>query len=165
MRTVGCVTGLMVAGVICGCGVKGETDMDKGNRPDGTMTIPLSATGYNAGEIGTAILIPRGNSTDVKLEVSGVPNYVTRPVYLYAYIHEGVCGNLSPKPAYALTDHVLAHSLSRPTALDGVSVKGPFTVSNTAPVTLEKLRLSPHAIKVQTAPADGGFDIFCGNIV
>ena len=53
--------------------------------------VGLAGTSFNAGEIGQATLVPREQVTDVVVKVSGVPNTVTRPVHLYAFIHPGSC--------------------------------------------------------------------------
>ena len=65
---------------------------------------------------------------------------------------------LKPQASYALTDRVLAG------ARFGSSAGGPFTVSNTAPVPIDKLRAGGLAIVVKTSPADGDVEIFCGNV-
>lgn len=140
-----------------------QIQSERGAGPDGILRIPLAASTYNTGKIGSATLVPQGEGTAVVLLLSGVPSYTSRPVHIYAYIHEGSCGNLSAKPAYALNDRVLARSVSRPLALAAFR-GGPFEVANAAPVSLASLRATPHAIDVQTGPADGGYSIFCGDI-
>ena len=128
----------------------------------GFVTIVLQATPRNAGQIGRAFLMPQNEGTRVQIEVSGVPPEVsTRPVHLYTFIYEGNCGKLSPQPAYALLDRVLAQS---PTSSAIVPAGGPFTVSNTAPLSIDKLRAGRYAIAVKTSPADGDVEIFCGNV-
>jgi hypothetical protein len=94
--------------------------------------------------------------------VSGVPPQVsTRPVHLYTFIYDGVCGKLGPDPAYSLLERVLASS---PSSAGMVPLAGPFTVSNTAPLPMQKLRDGNYAIVVKTSPADGNREIFCGNV-
>jgi hypothetical protein len=125
-------------------------------------TIVLQATPRNAGQIGRAFLMPEDDGARVQIEVSGVPPQVsTRPVHLYTFIYEGSCGKLSAQPAYALLDRVLAQS---PASSGIVPAGGPFTVSNTAPLSLDKLRGGTYAIVVKTSPADGDVEIFCGNV-
>jgi hypothetical protein len=129
---------------------------------DGVVTVPLAATSRNAGEIGRAFLIPRGAQTDVVVEVSGVPPQVTtRPVHLYTFLYDGRCDRLPAKPVHALTDRVLAQSRR---AAGAAAPGGPFTISNTAPLSLEALRRVRHAIVIRTSPADGDVALFCGNI-
>jgi hypothetical protein len=92
--------------------------------------------------------------------VSGVPLALSsRPVHLYTFIHEGSCSNLGAQPAYALLDRVLAQSTG-----GGRSTGGPFTIANTAPLPVERLRSAGHALVVRTSPADGSREIFCGDI-
>lgn len=127
------------------------------------VTIQLQAAPLVAGEIGRAFLMPQGEDTLVRIEVSGVPPQLTsRPVHLYTFIYEGSCGNLGAQPAYSLFDRVLAQSQSGA----GVVALGgpPFTVSNSAPVPLPQLRAGNFAIVVKTAPADGNREIYCGNV-
>jgi hypothetical protein len=126
------------------------------------VTIKLQATPRNAGQIGRAFLIAQGSETRVQVEVSGVPPQVSsRPVHLYTFIYEGTCDQRSVQPAFSLLDRVLAQS---PASSGIVPARGPFTISNTAPVTLEKLQGTPHAIVVTTSPADGSVEIFCGTV-
>ncbi len=126
------------------------------------VTIMLQATPRNAGQIGRAFLIAQGSQTRVQIEVSGVPPQVSsRPVHLYTFIYEGTCDQRSAQPAFSLLDRVLAQS---PASSAIVPAGGPFTISNTAPVPLEKLRREPHAIVVATSPADGNMEIFCGAV-
>jgi len=66
------------------------------------MTVRLTPTGQSAGEIGQAVLVALAKKTALTVQLSGVPDYVSRPVHLYTYIYEGVCGKLSAKPAYSL---------------------------------------------------------------
>ena len=116
----------MTAVAIAGCAATTE---------DGTVSIPLAATLRNAGQIGRAFLIPRGATTDIRVEVSGVPPLVTtRPVHLYTFLYDGACDRLPAKPAHALTDRVLAQSARTAGA---TPMAGPFTVSNTAAMSLD----------------------------
>jgi hypothetical protein len=132
-----------------------------GRTDDGTITVSLAATPRNAGEIGRAFLIPRGDVTDVMVEVSGVPPQVTsRPVHLYTFLYDGSCDRLPAKPAHALTGRVLAQSGR--TAGGGTPVAGPFTVANTVALPLDGLRRARYAIVIRTSPADGDVEIFCG---
>ena len=107
-------------------------------RRDGPSTeflaIELAATIYNSGHIGRAFLIPSGDRTIVRIEASGVPDTVTRPIHLYTYIYEGTCVARSKKPAFALTETVLATSVAHPTAIGAFG--GPLTISNAAPISL-----------------------------
>lgn len=150
------LTGAVVAALLCTCA--GSADGPSRE----VVTVPLEATTQAAGEIGRAYLLPEGAGTRVQIEVSGVPpQTTTRPVHLYTFIYEGSCDRLGPQPAYALTERVLAQS---PSVGAVAPAAGPFTVSNTAPIALEKLRAGGFAIVVKTSPADGNWEIFCGNV-
>jgi hypothetical protein len=124
------------------------------------VNIPLAGSRYNAGETAWATLVGRGDQTDATITASGVPSTVTRPVHLYTYIHEGECGALSAQPAYSLTRTVLARAAN---AMDG-GLRAPYVIGNTADVPLATLRSTPHAIVVRSAPADGDWELFCGDI-
>ena len=125
-----------------------------------TVYVTLQATTRNAGQIGRAFLLPEGGGSRIQVEVSGVPPMLsTRPVHLYTYLYAGRCDQRSAKPAFALLDRVLAQT---PSGTGGL--RGPFTVSNTAPLPFARLTAGPYAIVVRTSPADGSIDIFCGNV-
>jgi hypothetical protein len=154
-----------VAAAVAGCASTnaGVASRVSGGKPE-IMTLPLIASEQSAGEIGHAVLVARAEKTAVTVEVSGVPDYVIRPVHLYTYIHEGLCGKTNHKPAYSLTERVLASDVSSAIASPTIQTKGPFKVTNTAPIALDALRARPHAIEVRTSPADGNRVLFCGNI-
>jgi len=128
-------------------------------RADIVVNIPLAASRINAGKVGWAHLIRRGDQTAVSVTAAGVPPYVSRPVHLYTYIYEGACGALSSRPAHSLNEIVLARSKG-----SAGQVGPPYTVQNTARVRLDVLEATPHAILVRSAPADGNLDLFCGDI-
>jgi hypothetical protein len=154
MRTRCTLVAGLAAALLAGCAGTGDTSSRV------TFTVPLQAARIVAGEVGEAQLIPQGESTDVRIVVSGVPRALSSPpVHLYTFIHDGKCGNLSAQPAYALLDRVLAQSLA-----GGRSTGGPFTISNTAPLAMERLRTGGYALVVRTSPADGNREIFCGDI-
>jgi hypothetical protein len=131
-------------------------------RTEDVVSVTLLATPVNAGQIGRAFLVPRGASTDVNIEVSGVPPlFASRPVHLYTFLYQGRCDALPPKPAHALTERVLAQSPRTPGALPP---GGPFTVSNTSPLPLDVLLGANYAIVIRTSPADGDVELFCGAV-
>lgn len=157
MRTPISVVGIAVPALLCAC--VGTADAPSRE----LVTIQLDAAPLVAGEIGRAFLMPQGDGTRVQIEVSGVPPQLTsRPVHLYTFIYEGSCGKLGAQPAYSLFDRVLAQSQSG----TGVVALGgpPFTLSNTAPIALQRLRAGNFAVVVKTSPADGDREIFCGNV-
>jgi hypothetical protein len=125
------------------------------------LTVPLTAARANAGEIGRALLIPvNDETTEVVVEVSGVPQMTTRPVHLYTYIHDGTCERPSPKPAYSLNRQVGA---ATPLPSLGGS-RALYTVRDRIHVSLTNLRQGPRAIEVKSAPQDGDVVLFCGNL-
>jgi hypothetical protein len=126
-----------------------------------TVTIDLVASGRNAGETGKAFLLPRGDATQIRIDVSGSAVLVTAPVQLYMFIYEGRCGSLSAQPKYSLTQVVRVSSALNPGSMG--SGAGPWTLSNPAPAPLAVLRGAPHALVVRTSPADANVDLFCGN--
>src|SRR6476661_4266894 len=151
-----CVGTGVLAALISACApVAG--DGDRSDAPDRTFaTVVLTATAYNGGRIGRAYVVPDGQRTIVRIEVSGVPNSVTRPIHLYTFIYEGSCAARSEKAAFALTETVLASSVANPAGIGAFG--GVLTISNVAPISLDALRAKPHAIVVKTSSADGGRD-------
>lgn len=154
MRTPQAFTALLAASLVAACA--GTTDGPARE----FVAITLKASAPVAGKIGRAYLMPQDEGTRVLVEVSGVPPQIsTRPVHLYTFVYEGACGKLADKPAYALVERVLAQS---PSSAGMVPLAGPFTVSNTVPLPMQKLREGDYAIVVKTSPADGNLEIFCG---
>jgi hypothetical protein len=153
---------VVLAGLISGCAsVAG--DGDRRDAPGETFaTVLLTATLYNAGRIGRAYLVPNGDRTVVRIEASGVPETITRPIHLYTFIYEGSCAARSEKAVFALTDTVLASSVANPAGIGAFG--GPLTITNTAPISFDALRAKPYAIVVKTSPADGDRDLYCGDV-
>jgi hypothetical protein len=146
-------TALIVHGTLWGCASPPQA------RDDRSIAVKLTAAPINAGETGRAILVPLGDRTQVTVIVSGVPpELASRPVHLHSFVYRGSCGSLAAEPSYALTERVLAQA-----ATPGAPL-GPLTVTNMAPVSIDRLMGEPYAIRVTTAPADGGREIFCGDI-
>lgn len=124
------------------------------------VVVTLKPTTRNAGQIGRAFLLPEGAKTRIQIEVSGVPPLLSsRPVHLYTYVYAGTCDRRSAEPAFALLDRVLAQPLT-----SAGTLRGPFTISNNAPLPLDLLRAKPFAIVVRTSPADGSVDLYCGDV-
>ncbi len=131
-------------------------------RPAGRSLLSLlTATPYNAGRIGRAYLVPNGDRTLVRIEASGVPDTVTRPIHLYTFIYEGSCAAHADKAAFALAESVLASSVANPAGIGAFG--GPLTITNAAPIAFDALRAKPYAIVVKTSPADGDRDLYCGD--
>ena len=150
----------VIAALMAGC----ASVADDGDRsaPGGAFaTVVLTAAPYNAGRIGRAYLVPSGDRTIVRIDSSGVPDTVARPIHLYTFIYEGSCAAPSEKPAFALTDTVLASSVANPAGIGAFG--GAVTITNAAPISLDALRAKPYAIVVKTSPADGDRDLYCGD--
>jgi hypothetical protein len=110
--------------------------------------------------VGQARLAERKGATDVAVVVSRVPQGVTLPVHLlYTYLYRGSCGSLSPQPERALTRNVLTYAPGNWPVFGG-----PYSVSNKLDMPLDELQSAPHAILVKSGPADGGMEMYCGNI-
>ena len=143
---------IVAAAAICGCASAPATGPGSSDK----FNVRLTAGPQNAGQIGEASFAAQGDATNIVLTLSGVPQGVTRPVYLYTYVYGGTCGNLSLKPAYSLNEVVLARAVS------GGSPG--FTLDKLAPVPLQKLRSGGYAIVVRTQAPDLDQEMFCGNI-
>jgi len=126
------------------------------------INVRLDPTRYNAGRSGNAVVYPVGDKTGITLTVSGVPDYTSRPIHLYSYLFEGSCVSRDSGPTYALTDRILAESIAHPGAI--AAFRGPVRISHSVPLSFEKLRATPFAISVRLGPADGNYEILCGNI-
>ncbi len=149
MNTTKCLALLMVAVGFYGCASPASDEKKE------VVSVRLSATPRNAGEIARATLAPWGNETDISLMVSGVPSSVTRPVHLYTFIYSGTCARPSASPAYELNRTITTYRL----------VQGDvWRLSRSAPVPLSTLRSGDYSIVLRTTPVDGDFDIFCGDI-
>lgn len=142
----------------CAMAATGQAD---GRDSRNLMSIRLAPTRYNAGEIGTAMLAAVGDKTAMTVNISGVPDYTSRPVHLYSYIYDGTCLERAQTPRYALTERVLASSLLRPGAIG--AFRGPASISATIPASFERLRNTRFAISVRAGPADGSRELFCGD--
>jgi hypothetical protein len=156
--TLGAAAGCLLAAWLSGCASVDPAGRDAGD----FATVVLTATPYNAGRIGRAYLVPNGDRTVVRIEASGVPDTVARPIHLYTFIYEGSCIAHAGKPAFALNDTVLASSVANPAGIGAFG--GALTISNTAPISAAALRAKPYAIVVKTAPSDGDHDLYCGDV-
>lgn len=119
------------------------------------LRVRLDATRYNRPRVGFAVLEPAGSKTGAIVEVSNVPEGVTLPAHLYTYLYRGTCARHGAKPDYAL-DRINTAMASPSSALLGVMGR--------MPVPFDQVRSHPFAISVQLGAADGGWEIFCGNV-
>ena len=118
-----------------------------------SVTVTLIATQRNAGQIGNVTLSSYDNKTGLSYFISGAPGGATLPLRLYTFIYKGSCQQPGPV-AYAMNEQV--NTERQP-------IRG-WTLSRTAPVEMSVLLSGEYAIVVRTAPSDGNFDIFCGDI-
>jgi len=148
---------LLLASVIAAtltCGCAGTAD---NRRPD-MISFVLQASSRNAGETGKGFMTARGESTLINLTITGVPPWVARPVQLFTFVYAGSCAKRDSTPAYALNDTVQVH------AQNSIGLSGPLTIAKTLPVSMDALRSGDFAIVLRTSPADGNWDIFCGDM-
>jgi hypothetical protein len=136
MNIVSSLALVVTVGWISGCATTTESQI---------VNIPLNATQYNAGNIAQATLAPMGRETNVSFFIG---------LHVYTYIYPGKCESLGPKPAYEMNQTVTTALMSSPA----------WHLSKKAPVALNELRSGGYAIVLRASPADGGFNLFCGNI-
>ncbi|CAN7763056.1 hypothetical protein LJR296_007044 [Cupriavidus necator] len=130
------------------------TDAIAQNNP--VTTVPLAATTRNAGHIAQATLAAQGDQTAITFLIGGVPNEVSSPPHLYTYIYRGTCASHGATPAYDLNRTLLPDNL--------LGIGGVLTLSRSSTATLNQLRGGKYTVVVRTSPADGNFDIFCGDV-
>ena len=136
------------------CGCAGTAD----DRRSDTVSFMLQAGPRNAGETGRGFMTAQGDRTLINLTITGVPPWVVRPIQLFTFIYAGSCAKRDATPAYALNDTVQVNAQS------GIGLSGPFTLAKTLPVRMATLRSGEYAIVLRTSPADGNWDIFCGDM-
>jgi hypothetical protein len=139
----------LAAACVAGCAATGD-----GERGHEVVSVRLSASRQNLGQMAVVTLVSRGEKTGLTFLIGGVPPYIARPVRLYTYIYAGSCGNLAAKPAYEMNQ-----------TLNPVkdTASGPWTLSKVAPVAFSDLLSADYAIVVRAAPSDGSIDLFCGD--
>jgi len=145
MNIVSSLALVVTVGWISGCATTADSQV---------VNIPLHATHYNAGHIAQATLAPMGRDTDVSLFIGGIPDWTALPPHVYTYIYSGKCGSLGSMPAYEMNGTVTTALMPPPA----------WQLWKTAPVALSQLRSGGYAIVLRASPADGGSDLFCGNI-
>ena len=120
------------------------------------LTVPLAATHHNAGKIAQATLVAEGERTGISFIIGGVPDGTSRPVHLYTYIYPGRCDRLGPEPAWEMNQIVLADRVGR--------AQAGWRLSKRVEVPLAQLRSGGYSLLVRNSPADGSWDLFCGEI-
>jgi len=149
-----CSASWLLAAVASLAGCESTPATRTSDRP-AVQHIALDATPFNAGRVGDAYLLRREHRTDIVVKVSGVTGWVTRPVHLYVYVHEGSCASPSPQPLHALTQRVLARR----------DPDGFLTLSQMLPAAAGDALLGrDYAIIVRSSPADANMPLFCGDL-
>jgi len=143
-----------VIAAVLSYGCAGTTD----NRQSDAVSFMLQATPHNAGETGRGFMTAQGDGTLINLTITGVPPWVGRPIQLFTFVYAGSCAKHDATPAFALNDTVQMN------AQNSIGVSGPFTIAKTVPVPMATLRSDEYAIVLRTSPADGNWDIFCGDM-
>ena len=145
MKSVSSLALVIAVGWLSGCATAPEHQV---------VSVPLSATHYNAGQIAHASLVSKGKETDIRIAVSGVPDSTALPARLYTYLYTGTCGGLSGKPAFSMNETVCS------------DLHGPgMELLKVAPLPLNSLRSGGYALVVRGSAADGNHDLFCANII
>lgn len=132
--------GLILAVLTIGCGGTANVTTE-GAVTDRAITVTLSPQN-NSGMSGTAMLIPRGNQTQVLISLSGERAGTSEP----AHIHTGQCGPTLGKIVYPLKS-----------VEDGRS-------DTTVNVALSTLTSGQFAINVHQSEQNLGTSVACGNI-
>ena len=143
---------VIVTALTCGCAETAD------NRRSDPVSFMLQAGPRNAGETGRGSMTAQGDRTVINLTITGVPPWVARPIQLFTFVYAGSCAKHGAAPAYALNDTVQVNSQT------GIGLSGPFTLAKTLPVPIATLRSGEYAIVLRTGPADGNWDIFCGDM-
>ena len=143
---------VIAAALTCGCA--GPAD----NRRSDTVSFMLQAGSRNAGETGRGFMTAQGDRTLINLTITGVPPWVARPIQLFTFVYAGSCAKRDATPAYALNDTVQVN------AQNSIGVAGPYTIAKAVPMPMVTLRSGEYAIVLRTSPADGNWDIFCGDM-
>lgn len=143
MKCTHSLAALMVIASLFGC----TTSSDQ------NLSLPLTATQQNAGQIGNVTLTSWDKQTGFNFFISGVPKGTSLPLRLYTFIHKGSCQQPGPV-AYSMNDHVNT---------ERQAIRG-WSFSRGAPVALPVLLSGDYSVVVRSAPDSGNIDIFCADI-
>lgn len=105
------------------------------------ITVQLQPKG-NSGVSGTATLTPKGNQTQVVVQLKGNISNVPQP----AHFHLGTCEKLEPQPKFPLTDLV-----------NGMS-------SSVVSASVSELASGKYTINVHKSAAEVKTSVACGNV-
>lgn len=124
-----------------GQGQTGQDQPQAGSSSASPITVQLQPKG-NSGVSGTATLTPKGNQTQVVVQLKGNISNVPQP----AHFHSGTCDKLDPKPKFPLTDVV-----------NGTS-------SSVVSATVSELTSGQYTINVHKSAAEVKTSVACGNV-
>jgi hypothetical protein len=122
--------------------------------PEGEFQIKLNASLRNQGETAWAVFASNGDRTSMVLTLSGVPDYLVRPVRLYTDVYRGSCGQRPVSPAFELNQVVVPIRQPAPR----------FMLNKSLPLTIARLRSGDYSVVVRSSLVDGNIDLFCGDI-
>lgn len=137
------LTALLVTASLLGCS----------SSSNHSMTLPLTATHQNAGQIANTTLTTVNNDTNFDFYISGVPDGITLPLRLYTFVNKGSCQQPGPV-AYDMNNRITTQR----------TAEAGWTFYRSAPITVSDLLSGKYSIVVRTTPKDGSTDIFCGDI-
>lgn len=123
---------------------------------DGTLNVLMQPTQSNPGASGRLVLTPSGAATDLGFNLSNPsPGLGLRmqPLYLDTFIYPGSCSQPGSAAAYSLPGN---NAVTR--------IGSTLTFTQRAPVSLQRLRQSPHAVFVRTTADNLSLNIYCANI-
>ncbi|WP_131108699.1 hypothetical protein [Pseudomonas sp. Sample_10] len=137
------LTALLIAVSLSGC-------TRSSNQP---VTLPLTATQQNAGQIAHTTLTDVDNETNFNFYISGVPTGTTMPLRIFTFVNRGNCQQPGPV-AYEMNDRITTQR----------SAQAGWTFERVAPISVADLLSEHYSVVVRTTPEDGSVDLFCGNI-
>ena len=136
---------LLIAATLVGCSSSSKQ----------SMSLPLAATHNNPGHIANTTLTGVGNQTNFDFYISGVPSGTILPPRIYTFVNKGSCQQPGTV-AYAMNDKVNVQSAA--------GAKG-WSFYRSAPIAIADMISRKYSIVVRSAPEDGNFDLFCGDVV
>jgi hypothetical protein len=120
-----------------------------------SLNLPLTATYRNQGQAGTTTLTGVDKQTNFDFYISGVPSGTILPPRIYTFVNKGSCQQPGTV-AYAMNDKVNVQSAA--------GAKG-WSFYRSAPIAIADMISRKYSIVVRSAPEDGNFDLFCGDVV
>lgn len=120
-----------------------------------SMTLPLTATHQNAGQIANTTPTAVNNETNFDFYISGAPpEGTTLPLRVYTFVNKGSCQQPGPV-AFDMNNRITTQR----------TAEAGWAFYRSAPIPVPDLMSGKYAVVVRTTPEDGSIDIFCGDIV